>query len=440
MHHSKNRRDAVARRRLLRGGGVAMALPWLASVDTAGADLPAPASASGDLRIDPNAPPRRFIAITMGLGLIPENLYPEGMGADFQSSRYLRHAATLADRMTLVSGSSHPGVGGGHLAEASILSAAPIGSGGGVGNTISVDQLLAKHLGDQTRYPSLVLAAGGITSASHTESGSMITPISSSKKLFADLFIDDQPADRRRHADRVARGRSVLDAVAEDAASLQRRLGPSDRNRLEAYMSSVRQLEQRMQANQRWAELPKPTVQFEGPLDVHDPYDMPGRMKILCDIIVLALQTDSTRFVSLHLPGGGGKIPIAGVHEGYHSLSHHGLNEQKLHQLALVEESMMRNHAALLQSLSEVTTANGSLLDETTVLLTSNLGNASNHSNRNMPVVIAGGGFKHAGHLAFDQNNNYPLANFYVSLLQQSGLAIDTFASGTGTMRGLEPG
>ena len=158
----------------------------------------------------------------------------------------------------------------------------------------------------------------------------------------------------------------------------------------------------------------------------------------MCDVIRLALATDSTRFVSLHVPGGGGVVPIEGVDEGYHSLSHHGLDESKLEQLAIVEEAIVAQWGQFLRDLQSNDDQGGDLLADTTVLLTSNLGNASNHDNRNMPVLIAGGGFKHAGHLQFDEKNNYPLPNFFVSLSQQCGLEVDQFATSTGTMTGLD--
>jgi hypothetical protein len=155
------------------------------------------------------------------------------------------------------------------------------------------------------------------------------------------------------------------------------------------------------------------------------------------DVIHLALQTDSTRFITFHLGGGGGVIPIEGVDEGYHSLSHHGLDDEKLEQLALVEAAILQQWGEFLRQLRDSDDGRGNLLENTSVLLTSNLGNASNHDNRNMPVLLAGGGFKHGQHLAFDQQNNYPLPNLFVNLLQQVGLETDSFASSTGTMTGL---
>ena len=137
--------------------------------------------------------------------------------------------------------------------------------------------------------------------------------------------------------------------------------------------------------------------------------------------------------------GTSGSIPIAGVDDSHHSLSHHGRDEEKLDQLALVETAIINQWGKFLEDLRSVDESDANLLDQTSVLLTSNLGNASNHDNRNMPVLLAGGGFRHGQHLAFDQRKNYPLPNLYVSLLQQVGLETDNFASSTGTMTGLQP-
>ncbi|HBV65745.1 MAG TPA: hypothetical protein DEF45_22305 [Rhodopirellula sp.] len=410
---------------MLRGTGVAMSLPWLSAMQ------PAIAKAESQNR------PKRFLAMTLGLGLVAENLFPSNSGFSYQPSRYLAGLQNLRDQITVVSGSSHPGVTGGHRAEASILTASPMGSSGRAKNTISVDQMMARHLGDATRFRSLVLSTSGSTSPCYTQNGSMIPPEDRPSRLFNRLFIDDSKREREKQASRVRQGRSIMDMVGEDAKSLSRELGAGDRDKLDAYFTSVRDLEKRMAEAEQWAKRPKPVVAQRAPRDIHDPGDLVGRQKTMCDVIKLALQTDSTRFISLHIPGASGSIPIAGVDDSHHSLSHHGRDEEKLDQLALVEMAIIHQWGAFLEDLQSVDEADTNLLDQTSVLLTSNLGNASNHDNRNMPVLLAGGGFRHGQHLAFDTRKNYPLPNLYVSLLQQVGLETDSFASSTGTMTGL---
>lgn len=414
------------RRTILQGAGVSMAMPWLSAMESA-------------FGASKKSVPKRFVAMTLGLGLLADNLNPTKAGNAYAPSAYLKDFQDLKDSFSIVSGTSHPGVQGGHRAESSLLSAAPMSGGIPSGNTISVDQLLAKHLGHETRFPSLVLSLSGSNSPSYTENGSMIPAESSPSKLFSKLFIADSPADRRRQMHRAREGRSIMDVVADDTRSLKRRVGAGDRDRLDAYFTSVRNLEKRLASNEAWVHRPKPMVKESKPIDISNPNDFIARQRLMSDMIRLALATDSSRYVVCHFGSGSGVVPIDGVEEGYHTLSHHGLDEEKIAQLAIVEKAIVDAWGDFLRSLRESDEQGESILDTTSVLLTSNLGNASSHSNRNMPVLFAGGGFRHGQHIAFDQNKNHPLPNLYLSILQQSGLSVDRFATSTGTMPGLEP-
>jgi hypothetical protein len=266
----------------------------------------------------------------------------------------------------------------------------------------------------------------------------MIPALASPSALFRQLFVDASKTERAKQAKRVQEGRSIMDLVNEDAKRLAKELGHGDRKQLAAYFYSVRDLEKRMEASEAWALKKKPKVDSKKPIDIGDSRDFIGQQKLMSDMVKLALQTDSSRFITLHLGGGGGVVPIQGVDEGYHSLSHHGLDEDKLEQLAVVEGAIVAAWGEFLRDLIATEEQGGTLLDNTSVLLTSNLGNASNHSNKNMPVLFAGGNFKHGNHLAFNQKNNYPLPNLFVSLMQQMGLEESKFVSSTGTMKGLE--
>jgi hypothetical protein len=421
-----NFKQKISRRTLLRGAGVSMAIPWLSAMESAFATAAEKES------------PKRFVAFTLGLGLHAENLNPKTAGRDYEPSRYLKAVDDLRDRFTVISGSSHPGVSGGHTAEASILTANPGASKGRAKNTISIEQYMAKHLGEQTRFPSLVLSSSGSNSPSYTENGAMIPAESSPSRLFDRMFVDDSPAERKLQAARVREGRSIMDLVGEDVKRLKREVGNSDQQRLEAYFSSIRDLEKRMAQSELWAKMPKPKVDAKRPVDIRNRNDFVGQQRLMSDMIRLALETDSTRFIAYHLGSGSGVVPLEGVDEGYHSLSHHGLDEDKLEQLSIVETDIIRAWGEFLRSLDQADESGGNLLEQTTILLTSNLGNASNHSNQNMPVLVAGGGFKHGQHLAFDQRNNYPLSNLFVSALQRVGLEEDSFSTGKGTMSGLE--
>jgi hypothetical protein len=406
---------------------VAIGLPWLSAMQKA---IAAPEES--------DAAPKRFVAMTLGLGLLADNLNPTETGRDYKPSRYLEPLADLRDQLTVISGTSHPGVSGGHRAEASLLTANPVGSSGRAKNTISLDQYMAKHLGSETRYSSLVVGSSGTSSPSYTDNGAMVPAMDSPSQIFELLFIDDSPQERAKQAARVREGRSIMDLVQSDAKALSKSLGAGDRERLGNYLDSVRELELRLAVNQEWAEKPKPKVNMPRPVDIGNPNDFIGRQRLMCSVLKLALETDSTRFVTYHLGGSGGLVPVPGVDEGYHNLSHHGMDEEKLGQLAIVETEIMKAWGEFLRDLQSVDETGRTLLDQTSILLTSNLGNASSHDNRNMPVVLAGGGFRHGQHLAFDRKNNYPLPNLFVSLLQRVGMETDQFATGTSTMTGLE--
>jgi len=172
----------LSRRTMLRGAGVAIGLPWLSAMQKA---IAAPA--------DSDASPKRFVAMTLGLGLLADNLNPTDTGRDYKPSRYLEPLADLRDQLTVISGTSHPGVSGGHRAEASLLTANPVGSSGRAKNTISLDQYMAKHLGSETRYSSLVVGSSGTSSPSYTDNGAMVPAMDSPSRIFELLFIDDSP-------------------------------------------------------------------------------------------------------------------------------------------------------------------------------------------------------------------------------------------------------
>ncbi|MCB1278199.1 DUF1552 domain-containing protein [Prosthecobacter sp.] len=412
-------KNHLSRRAMLRGAGITLGLPLLEAMTPAFAAVKESKQA------------KRFVGVSMSLGLHNPNLVPEGAGRDYKPSRYLKSIQDLREDFTVVSGSSHPGVTGGHTAEGSIYSACPNARGATSRNTISLDQLMAKHLGHETRFPSLVLNTNSQTSPSYTENGSMIPAENSAMRLFTRLFVNDSPAEQERQAELIRSGRSVMDIVGAEAKSLQRELGAGDRDKLDAWFTSVRDLEQRLALNEAWTHKPKPKVSLQPPTKI--PRDNEVAVDgIFLDIIHMALATDSTRFITLHITGNSVQ-GIEGVDESYHSLSHHGMDEEKLAQLAIVEQGVINQWGGFLRKLKA-----DKLLNDTMVLLTSNLGNASAHDNKNMPVLFAGGGFKHGQHLAFDQKNNYPLPNLYLSALQRLGMEEEKFATSSGTMSGLE--
>jgi len=413
----------LSRRTFLRAAGVSLALPLL-ELHVVGA----PAAKT----------PRRMVCINTPLGLHPAAFFPEKSGKDYALSPYLEVVKDFRDDFTVISGLSHPDVGASHDSNYSFLTGAPHPEQrAGFKNTISLDQFAADHLHGQTRFASLPLSCEGFGLA-WTKSGAPVPTESWPSSVFAKLFIEGRPDEVEAQKRRLEDGQSILDAVREQAKDTQSAVGARDREKLDEYFTSVRELEQRLAQNEAWAKKPKPKVDAKPPQNVMNSTDLIAKTRVWFDLIHLALQTDSTRLVTLQLLGTSGVPPIPGVSLGHHDLSHHGKDPTKIEQLKKLETEKMKTLRDFLKQLKDTKEDGASLLDRTTVFFSSNLADASTHGVKNMPVLLAGGGFKHGQHLAFDPKKNPPLCNLYVSMLQRLGLEVDKFGSSTGTLTGLE--
>ncbi|GAB5442989.1 MAG: DUF1552 domain-containing protein [Fuerstiella sp.] len=382
-------------------------------------------------------PRRRMVAIDIGLGLHAPNILPQKPGRDYELTPYLQPLADYRDHFTVISGASHPEVGGGHASYKSYLTCAPHPNSAGFRNTISIDQLAAAQLGSETRFASLSLSSSG-PGLSWSRSGVEIPAITRPSFVFKKLFLAGKPQEQAQQVQRLRDGQSVLDAVMDRTKRLQRRVSGRDRDKLSQYFEAVREAERRLKKAEAWEQKPKPNVDQKPPVDETDHTKIVERMRLMYDVMHLALETDSTRFITYNFAGMNSVPVIPGVDIDYHNLSHHGMDPTRLEQLKIVELAVMQEFAAFVQKLFESSEADHSLLDSTMVFFGSNLGNASSHDTKNMPIVLAGGGFRHGQHLAFDRDHNYPLPNLFVSMLQRLGLETDTFATGTQTMHGLE--
>src|SRR5262245_33470256 len=411
------------RRSFLRSAGVALALPFLESTSPA-----APATKI----------PRRMVCINTPLGLHPPFFFPQKSGKDYELTPYLEVLKDLRDDFTVISGLTHPDIGPSHDSNFSFLTGAPHPEQrAGFTNSISLDQFAAEHLRGQTRYSSLPMSCEGFT-LSWTRSGAMVPSESWPSAVFTKLFIEGRPDEVEAQKRRLQDGQSILDAVSGQAKKLQSGLGAADREKLDEYFTSVRELEQALAQSEEWSKKPKPKVDAKPPQNVANPTDLIAKTKVWFDLIHLALQTDSTRLVTLQLLGTSGVPPIPGVSFGHHDLSHHGKEPTKIDQLRKLETEKMKTLRDFLTKLKETKEDGATLLDRTTVFFSSNLGDASTHAVKNMPIVLAGGGFKHGNHLACDPKHSPPLCNLFVSMLQRLGLEVDKFGSSKGTLTGLE--
>ena len=418
----------IPRRTFLRTAGISLALPWL------------DAFAADPKRSLATTTPRRMICICAPLGLHPDNFFPQQTGKGYAPSPYLEILNEFRDDMTVVSGLAHAGMGSSfaHQASASFLTGVPGAGRPGFRNAISIDQFAAEHIGTQTRFPSLALSGEGAGGLSWTRTGALIPADNSPSKVFARLFLEGRADEVQEQMRRLEDGRSILDDVSAQAKTMRSTLGTDDRDKLDEYLTSVRELEQRMVNDESWAKKPKPKVSVEPPKDIPNAADLIGRTRLLFDLTHLALQTDSTRLITIMLAGSGFAPPIPGVSLGHHDLSHHGKDPGKLAQLKIVEVETMKTVRDLLAKLRQSKEDSSNLLDRTTVFLGSNLGDGSSHSTKNLPVLLAGGGFRHGQHLPFNADNPPPLCNLYVSMLQRMGIETGKFGTSTGTLTGLE--
>jgi hypothetical protein len=406
--------------------------------------LPAFAKAEASSATAPGAKPRRMLAICNNLGLLPDQFFPQESGRNYELSPYLQLLEEHRNDFTVFSGVSHPDVDGGHPADNCFLTAAPHPGRGSFRNTISLDQFMAERIGHLTRFPSLNLGVNvqqGARSLAWTSSGVLIPCEEKASDVFRRLFIQGSKEETEAQVRRLELGQSILDAVADQAKALQRNVGPRDRDRLDQYFTSVRELEQRMRMSREWEHKPKPVVNVPVPLDPASPREYMEKVKLMYDMARLAFETDSTRLVALLLDSvNSPAIDVEGtkITDGYHNLSHHGKSEAKLSQLKAIDQWHMKLLSNLFRELKAVREQDDALLDRTMILYGTNLGNANTHVTTNLPTLFAGGGFKHGQHLAFDTDRNYPLPNLFVSMLQRMGLEADKFASSTGSMRGLE--
>jgi hypothetical protein len=369
-----------------------------------------------------------MVCIQTNQGIMPQFFFPEEAGRDFAMTPYLEKLSAHRSQLSVFSGVSLPGVTGGHQAERCFITGTPHPERGGFRNDISLDQYAAEQIGNLTRHPSLVLAmtTEGKT-LSYTRGGAPIPAESSPKQLFQKLFVQGKPAEVAAAVEALRQGRSMMDFLGDETARLNRSLSKDDQSRLDQYLTSVRELEQRMHSSEAWEQKPKPVVNAKPPEDIIEGMRFVDKTAQIFDLMKLAIETDSTRIISLF-------IDTTVIHQ----ITHHGGRPEVIAELRGHEEKQFEVLNEFLTALASAKEDNATLLDRTQVLYGTCMGSANSHSNVNLPVLIAGGGFKHGQHLAFDTQNNHNLATLYVSMLQRLGIETSAFAGAKTTMRGLE--
>ncbi len=377
---------------------------------------------------------RRFVAIGNLLGFQQTQFFPETIGKTFEETTLLKPLAANRNQITVYRGLDH-GIRGGHFAVHSFLSGLlHHESKNRRDGNVTIDQFIADEVGRQTRFPSLTVGSeGGIHGGCQlawTKSGVRVPPITGPADLFARLFGTESKEQRAQKIEANSLQASILDSIHEEARSLAKRVNQEDKAKLDEYFSSIRDVEKRLEARQRWADQPKPNAPFDQPSDHNTVEDLP----MLYELIALALQTDSTRVATLEI--GGSFLPQnLGIDKSYHGLSHHGNDEEAIGHLITLESYQLEHFGKFLTRLSGIADGEQTLLDSTAVLFGSGMGNANSHTNSDLPIIMAGGGygggeFKQA---ASSGPGKVPLCNLFLDIAQRMGIEKESFGTSTGT-------
>lgn len=409
---------------------------------TAGRALPAlPLLASSLGRAEEAAAkPKRLVCIGLDLSLRPEAFSPAKPGADYELSPLLKPMARWKDQLTVFSKLDHPGVSGGHSAVHTFLTGVRREQREGFEDgCLSLDQRVAGELGHLTRFPFMCFGVGGGDSISWTRSGVNLAKIEDPTRAYDMLFAPQDPAARATARKLSAEDTSVAALLQQEAKKLKPSLDQWDREKLDEFAESVHEFETKTKALEKWIDAPVPEAKGSPPRWSSD--GCLDKVRATFDVMSLALQSDSTRIMTMNI---GISLPVAdripGVSRSYHDLSHSGKDPDKLAQLHRVESSLVSELDHFLDTLAKAKDVDGSsMLDNTLVVFGSGMGNASSHSNRSLPVIVAGGGIRHGRHLHFEKEGREetPLSNLYVTLMNEMGMEADRFATSDGDLNEL---
>ncbi len=445
--------NRISRRAALRGLGTVIALPWLESMGS----LVSWAGEPATLGSKRTAPVRMaFVYVPNGVNM--SDWTPKSEGANFDLPSILKPLDPVRDDLLVLTGltcdKARPhGDGGGDHARA--MSAFLTGAqprktdGADIRVGVSADQIAASRIGDRTRLPSLEIGCEGGALAGNCDSGyscaysnaiswrspTQPLPKEINPKIVFDRLFGNLAAEERLRRD--TQRKSILDFVREDTASLKGRLSSADQRKLDEYFSSVRDIEQRIE---RAAKLPEvtPPVGTMQPAGVPDSYE--EHIKLMCDLLVLAFQTDVTRVSTLVFANEGSNRPYTfiNVREGHHDLSHHEGNEQKKAKIREINSFHARQLAYLLRKMKSVREGNGTLLDNCMLVYGSGNSDGNRHNHDDLPIVLAGRGggtIKTGRHVRYPAET--PLNNLWLSMLERVDVRVPFLGDSTGSLPGL---
>ncbi len=418
------------RRTFLRGVGVSIALPAMESFS-------APAAST-------TREAKRFVCVAPNYGVYPGNFFPEKTGADYELPVLLKPLEKHRKDFSIFTNLDHPGVGGGHGCSNTFLNGMELKDAKKTPKKLqSLDHLLSGEIGNTTRFPLLNLGSGG---TSWSRAGIQLPAQLSPERVFNQLFVDDVVKVKAKNRVLLDEDASILDVVREDAKRLAKRISKTDQEKLDEFLTSIRGVEKKLERQAKWIDVAKPEMNdsvISGDGDGDDvivDLEYPYNTAVMYDLMILALQTDSTRVITYGHPGGNRLFPFEGITAGYHQLTHHGKRPEYLESLTIIESFYLKQFSRFLDRMKETKDASGkSLFDTTAILFGSGMGNAGSHSSRNLPVIVGGGGMTHGKHHRFERNgrDGRPLSDLFVTLLQQLGIEKESFSTSAGNMNDL---
>ena len=430
LRHHRKQRTMIKfdRRHFLRGLGVSIALPTLESLHAAD-------------KSKPQTSAKRFVCVSPNYGMHPGGFFPEQIGADYAMPSLLKSMEPHRNDLTIFTNLDHPGVGGGHGCSQTLLNGVEMKDVKDQPQRLhSLDQLLGEKLGQSTRFQSLLLGSG----VSWSRAGIKLPTDSDPVRVFTKLFVDDNSKSKQKTRQFLDEDTSILDVARQDAKRLNSRLAKRDQAKLDQYLTAIREVERKLQRQANWLEVSKPKVKdavIRGDgddtiVDLAYPYNTAA----MYDLMVLAVQTNSTNVICYGHPGGNRMFPFEGITLGYHSLTHHGKRPELLRELAIIERFYAEQLSRFIEKMKETPDSDGRpLLESTVVMFGSGMGNASSHSSRNLPILVAGGGFKHGHHHRFERHgrDGRPLADLFVTILQQLGIEQESFSTSNSNLNHL---
>ena len=446
----------IPRRRFLRGLGTAMALPMLEAMAPRARLFAAEIDAAKRL-------PKRMAFVYVPNGVNMPDWTPKAAGADFDLPYILEPLKPVQKNLLVLSGlaqrkafANGDGAGDHARASATFLTGCQARKTKGVDIKVgvSVDQVAAQKMGNQTRFSSLELGCEGNRQAGSCDSGyacayqaniswkaesTPMPPEIDPRMVFERLFANNSSGEMTENLARRRRyQQSILDFVLEDAKSLRSNLGVTDQRKLDEYMSAVREMEQRIERAERFATTLPEGTGSAGMTGI--PKDFEQHIRLMYDLQALAFQTDTTRISTLMIAYDGSNRPYKelGISEGHHELSHHANDEAKIKQIAKINHFHSTQFAYFLEKLKSIPEGEGTLLDNCMIIYGSGIGDGNRHNHDNLPVLLAGGGggtIQTGRHIRFEKET--PMTNLYLSMLDRMGVSVDRIGDSTGKLNQL---